>query len=220
MPRITDARRAARHSEILHAAWTCFDREGLHATTMDDIIRASGLSAGAVYGYFSSKEALIEAAVTTSLSALRGILDDICDRDPPSDPPELVREMTDIIASHTQREGFSLARIAIHGWSEAQRNERLRETVGGFYRAFRDRLARLAERWRAAGMIQADADPDAVSKALLSLLLGFVVQGAILGDASPAALGAGLSSLRAPDAVRRSGHSRRSRPRPGVSASE
>ena len=198
MPRITAARRAARRMEILNAAWTCFDRKGLHATTMEDIIRASGLSAGAVYTYFASKEELIEAAVTESLSELRTVLDGVWDRDPPPEPPELVRETTRLIAGHAQREGFSLVRIAVHGWSESQRNERLRETVAGFYRVFRGRLARLADDWRTAGVIQADADTNAVSQALLSLLLGFVVQSAILGDASPSAHETGLSSLRQP----------------------
>ena len=75
MPKISDERRAARHAQILDAAWTCFQRQGLHATTMDDIIRASGLSAGAVYSYFPSKEELIFAAVTTSLAGLRDRVD-------------------------------------------------------------------------------------------------------------------------------------------------
>ena len=216
MPRISDARRAARRMEILNAAWACFDRGGLHATTMEDIIRASGLSAGAVYLYFPSKEALIEVAVTTSLSGLRGTLDGVWDRDPPPTPTELVREMTEIIAAHTHREGFSLARIAIHGWSEAQRNPRLHEIVSRFYRAFRERLTELAARWRAVGMIPADADSDATSKALLSLMLGFVAQSAILGDASPAAHATGLSALGAHGVLKRNRRARRSNPVPVV----
>lgn len=198
MPRITQARRAERRMEILQAAWRCFDRGGLHATTMDDIIRASGLSAGAVYTYFASKEELIDAAVTTSLSELRGILDDLWGCDPPPAPAEFVREMIGIIDRFAQREGFNLARIAIHGWSEAQRNERLRATVAGFYGAFRGRLAEVAERWRAAGTIDPSADPEYVAKMLLSLVLGFVVQSVILGDATAEAHACGLAALGQP----------------------
>ena len=75
MPKISDDKRAARRVQILEAAWVCFQREGLHATTMDDIIRASRLSAGAVYSYYPSKEDLILAAVTMSLSGLRARLE-------------------------------------------------------------------------------------------------------------------------------------------------
>ncbi len=160
---------------------------------MDDI-RTSGLSAGAVYTYFPSKEALIEAAVTTSLSSLRS-LSDVCSRDPPLAPAAFVGEATGIIARFAQREEFGLARIAIHGWSEAQRNERLRATVTGFYGAFREHLAHLAGRWRLAGMIDPDADPESAAKMLLSLVLGFVVQSAILGDATAEDHASGLAAV-------------------------
>ena len=40
---------------------------------MADIIRVSGLSAGAVYLYFRSKDDLIEAAVTSSLENSRNL---------------------------------------------------------------------------------------------------------------------------------------------------
>ena len=63
MPKISDEKRAARRIQILEAAWICFQKQGLHATTMSDIIATSGLSAGAVYSYFASKEDLILAAI-------------------------------------------------------------------------------------------------------------------------------------------------------------
>ena len=59
MPKISDERRAERRAQILDAARRCFHGQGLHATSMADIIKASGLSAGAVYGYFASKEDLV-----------------------------------------------------------------------------------------------------------------------------------------------------------------
>ena len=38
-----------------------FARDGFHQTSMADILRQSGLSAGAVYSYFSGKEEIIAA---------------------------------------------------------------------------------------------------------------------------------------------------------------
>ena len=40
---------------------TCFARQGYHATSMDDVVRESGLSVGAIYSYFASKEDLFLA---------------------------------------------------------------------------------------------------------------------------------------------------------------
>ena len=54
-----------RRAQILEAALECFARKGFHAATMDDLVRASGLSKGSLYWHFSSKEevflALFEA---------------------------------------------------------------------------------------------------------------------------------------------------------------
>lgn len=198
MPKISDERRAARKEQILNAAWTCFQREGLQATTMEDIIRASGLSAGAVYGYFASKDDLILAAVTTSLSGIGALLEPVFQKRPAPAPERLLSDIASVIAGFAARDGFDLRRIALLGWSEAQRNERLRETMRVFYLGFRNQLARAARDWKRDGLVRHDADATKIAKAMLSLVLGFVVQSAIIGDVDPAAVGAGLKEFSEP----------------------
>src|ERR1700750_3515130 len=61
MPKISQAKRDARQQQILDAALACFSENGFHQTGMADIVRRSGLSHGAVYLYFQSKDDLIEA---------------------------------------------------------------------------------------------------------------------------------------------------------------
>ncbi|TCR67472.1 TetR/AcrR family transcriptional regulator [Bosea sp. BK604] len=200
MPKISDEKRAARRAQILEAAWSCFQREGLHATTMDDIIRASGLSAGAVYSYYPSKDKLIMAAVTTSLSGLSALIEPILKAEPPPSPDDFVRQVTATIAGFTARDGYDLKRIALLGWSEAQRNERLRETMRGFYLAFRGRLADLVGSWRRSGLVGESVPEQDMAKALMSIILGFVVQAAILGDVDGAALASGLDGFARPTA--------------------
>ncbi len=195
MPKISDERRAARRTQILEGAWACFQRQGLHATTMDDIIRASDLSAGAVYSYFRSKEDLILAAVTTSLGDVRDLVAPIFETRPAPGPEELVRRITATVTGYTVHETYDLRRIALLGWAEAQRNERLRETMQGFYRAFRARLEAASADWRAAGLVAAEARDADVAKLILSAILGFVVQSALLGDVAPDAVADGLRAL-------------------------
>lgn len=195
MPKISDERRAARRAQILNAAWTCFQRQGLHATTMDDIIKASGLSAGAVYSYFPSKEELILAAVTTSLTGLAALLTPTLEARPLPPPDELVRRIAAAIVAFTDRDGYDLRRIALLGWSEAQRNDRLRETMREHYLAFREGLATAAGIWRAEGALPAEADPQRTARVLLSAILGFVAQSALLGDVTAEDLAGGLAGL-------------------------
>src|SRR5215813_1359022 len=74
MPKISDEQRQARRAQILAAAWRCFARNGIHATSMEEIIREADLSAGAVYLYYKGKEDLILAAIETYMRELRGML--------------------------------------------------------------------------------------------------------------------------------------------------
>ena len=61
MPRLTPERRAMRRDQVLRAAVRCVIRSGFQGLTMSEVIAESGLSAGAVYGYFASKDALLAA---------------------------------------------------------------------------------------------------------------------------------------------------------------
>lgn len=64
MPKVSEEHRKQRRNEIARAALRCFADKGFAATSMTDIIAESGLSAGAIYGHFASKEELIEVAVS------------------------------------------------------------------------------------------------------------------------------------------------------------
>jgi AcrR family transcriptional regulator len=59
MPKLKPDTQRARREHILDAAELSFARAGFHATTMQDICREAGVSPGALYLYFPSKEALI-----------------------------------------------------------------------------------------------------------------------------------------------------------------
>ncbi|HEY5798522.1 MAG TPA: TetR family transcriptional regulator C-terminal domain-containing protein, partial [Bosea sp. (in: a-proteobacteria)] len=97
----------------------------------------------------------------------------------------------------TAREGYDLKRIALLGWSEAQRNEGLRATMRGFYLAFRDQIEAVLERGVQAGRFDATVSRKDAAKALLAAVLGFVVQSAILGDVDPAEIAGGLAGFAA-----------------------
>ena len=197
MPKISDEHRAARQAQILDAAWRCFYRQGVQATTMEQIIAESGLSASAMYRYFAGKDDIIVAAIGSSLSRLGQLLEPILEAPQQRSVPALLQQVTAAIQSFSERPGFNLCRIALHGWSEAQRNERLRGLMRDFYAAFRDRLADRVRRWQAEGEVDAAAEPADVAQTLLSLLLGFVVQSAIVHDADPQAHQRGLQAMRA-----------------------
>jgi AcrR family transcriptional regulator len=65
-PDVSEERRA----QIIEAALACFTRKGYANTTMDDIVAESGLSKGAIYWYFKSKDDVFQAAFTSMFEAV------------------------------------------------------------------------------------------------------------------------------------------------------
>jgi len=64
MPRVSEDHLTARREQILAAARRCFLRKGVHNTSMQDLIGEAGMSVGAVYRYFRSKDEIINAIKT------------------------------------------------------------------------------------------------------------------------------------------------------------
>lgn len=79
MPRLTEQKMNDRRRDIIAAAGRCFARKGIQATTMREIFAEAGMSAGAVYNYFKTKDDLIAAGIKDStdenLAALRNATD-------------------------------------------------------------------------------------------------------------------------------------------------
>ena len=69
MPKVSDEHREAVRSKLLKAAARCLARKGYEATTTRDIATEAKVSAGTLYNYFPSKEALIEALAEEHLGA-------------------------------------------------------------------------------------------------------------------------------------------------------
>ena len=57
-------RKTQRPGEILEAAFDAFAERGFAATRMEDVAARAGVTKGAIYFYFKTKECLFEAMVT------------------------------------------------------------------------------------------------------------------------------------------------------------
>lgn len=75
----------ARPDEILDAALEVFSREGFEAARVEDVAKVAGLSKGAVYLYFPSKEDLLRALIAREVAPFAkglGVLADAGKSDP------------------------------------------------------------------------------------------------------------------------------------------
>lgn len=65
----------ARRRELVDAATALFAARGLAATTMDEIARSAGVSRGAVYHHFSTREELFAACFDDAMAHIYAALD-------------------------------------------------------------------------------------------------------------------------------------------------
>ncbi|WP_067574296.1 TetR/AcrR family transcriptional regulator [Nocardia acidivorans] len=193
MPRVSEEHLERRRQQILDAAQTCFARKGLHTTTMQDVFAESGLSAGAVYRYFKSKDDIIAALTTEATVDLRAALSEAVYSDPLPTPPELVRAITETVVRLSGPGGP--VRLIPQAWALALTDPNIadyvRTSIGGIRRLWVD----YAERMRDIGWLPPDADTEAVAKAFIGLLPGFILQFLILGDTDPESFTRGVEQL-------------------------
>src|ERR1700722_13549032 len=197
MPRLTDERRQERREQILEAARACLQEHGLEAVSMEMIIARSGLSTGAVYGYFKGKDEIINAAVTEGTAALgREGAPILRTPDPPPLPvlmEQLLRTVEDF--GKDRNDGIDRLLVAMHGWSHSQSNPELKAATLAPSRTQRELFAETARRWQSAGVLDPGADPEGIAQLLASIILGFAAQRALAGDADVRAHVGALEAL-------------------------
>lgn len=173
-PKTSDAQRAARRRQVLDAAFICFARDGFHRTSMDDIVRQSGMSPGAIYGYFSGKRELITAIAEERHRQEREINERaLACPDPMAALEQLLRDYRLWLADPGER---MRRRVGVEIWAEASRGTSLdREIVEGVDAA-RSAVATLLGRIADEGVLSPRTDIDTASRALVALFQGLALQ--------------------------------------------
>jgi len=164
VPKVSDAHLAARRRQILDAAAACFARDGFHRTSMQDIVRESGISAGLVYRYFEGKDDVI-AAIVTEWHDQRQVF---------STGPLDQRSAAylDYLRAVGAPSSSSTLRLGVQIWAEAVRNPRIRDLAR---RNVDDPRAAVAA--ALAGVRLAPGiTPDAFARVLIAIYQGLALQ--------------------------------------------
>jgi AcrR family transcriptional regulator len=163
-----------RRKEILAAAKACFARDGFHATTMRDIYRESGLSPGAVYNHFASKEEIVRALGEERLRQARAQRDAVELID---DPLEAMRLLAAGTREVLVREQDLLMDLQFAG--EALRNESIAEISRQTFNATLETVVGLIGRAQRTGQLDPSLDADALARLFIGIFQGVAVQTAI-----------------------------------------
>jgi AcrR family transcriptional regulator len=201
MPRRSDEHLQMRREQIVQAALRCFAREGFHATTMQEVVAESGLSAGAVYRYFPSKTVLVVAVAGSVLQVASALLERMGAQEPLPPPDEVIGGLLDSVLANVAAAEVDVTRVALSVWAEAMRDDELAGLAAQFYGEIRAAFVALAVRWREEGLLRPDSDPDAVGRVMFALVPGFILQRLILGDVTTQQVRDGLRALLAASPV-------------------
>jgi len=179
MPRVTQAHLDARHRQILAAAHRCFARHGFHGTTMQEVADEAGLSVGAIYRYFGSKEALIEALAAWGREQKGQALKELRAGEGAEGLGRMVEEILTLLADP---EAEAAVRLDVRLWGESLGQPALAGVMSGGLDALLKPIATYLRRERKGGRLRADVDPEGVARTVVGLIAGIELQKAVDPD--------------------------------------
>lgn len=160
MPKLTPETQKARRERILDAAERCFANAGFHRCTMQEICKEAGISPGALYVYFASKEELIAGIVERDRNKLASKLAEL------TDAPDLLSALAKLGEHYTIEEPHYKRVLNIEIGCEATRNAAVGETFRSVDEFCRQNFEQVFERARQDGKIAPRDDSRTLSEVL------------------------------------------------------
>ncbi len=164
-----------RRAQILEAARLCFGEAGYHKTKMDDIVARAGLSKGALYWHFKSKEEIFlalfdqfEQAIFASWEAL-----------PPLPADQALQREGEIVLATMLHD-----RSLVETWTEFIKHPLARERFARLYVGSRARLRETIEAGVERGELRT-CDASAIAGGVTALIEGLLLQALVDPDFDP-----------------------------------
>ncbi len=184
MPRIPKANFEERRKFVIDAAMTCFSQKGFHQTTMQDVATEAGVSPGALYTYFKSKEDIIEEAAKErrqsravrmeTASLLDGAIATIS------------QIFTDFSGTLERGDISPESRIRPQIWADALSNDRTSHILKESWGDIIERNAQVVRRGQDSGEIDPTLNSESVALMVLCIADGLLLHKLVDPDATDA----------------------------------
>ncbi len=178
-------RGAATRDQILNAATRLIHLQGYHCTSLDDVLRESGVGKGNFYYHFKSKEDLGYAIIDRVIEAFIGRALQPIFADASGDPVAQIHTFLDqVLDSQRQRNcvgGCPMGNLA----SElSDVHEGFRQRLAGIFFEWRVTLTEALNRAQARGSVRQDCRPAAIAQFLVAALEGAILLAKVTRDIS------------------------------------
>jgi AcrR family transcriptional regulator len=180
-PIVSEEYKEKKRQEILQSAHVCFAEKGFEASTVDDIVAHSGLSKGAIYNYFKSKDeiylALMEGQTNNSGSEFAKA---IAERKTALDKLNYLFEAyQDNDPNDEENKGQAIVHFEFRLYST--RNPKLKEVLTERYKDFFvSLLTRIIKEGQNAGEFNKELDPAIYADIFWAMISGITLQATIL----------------------------------------
>lgn len=159
-------------NKILETATELFSKSGYDATGVAEICQLAGVSKGAFYHHFSTKQALFMALLDSYLNSLESGFNQM--RQDSHGVPKVIIQMAEITGSLFQAADIHLP-IFLEFWTQANHDPQIWETAISPYRRFQSYFADMIQEGIDEGSI-APVDPQLAARVLVSLAIGMLMQ--------------------------------------------
>lgn len=163
MPKLAEETKQQRRRVLLDAAWRCVSRGSFRNLVVDDVCAEAGLSKGAFYTYFASKDALLMALLEDDAAGLDELLADAAEQ--PSGAGQIRRFVAGLV---DRGAGAGAVQLRADLWAEVASDDALRQHFLAAMQQRRARLSRLIADAVAAGEL-VDVPPNALAAVFLAL---------------------------------------------------
>ena len=166
-----EKRQEDQRRRIMDAAIRAFARGGFHATGMQTVCAEAGMSPGALYRYFPSKEAIIEAIVERDRADIPQQLAPLLDAENVVDA--LIASAHQFLVGNLRPESLPLFPEL---YAEAIRNSAVREIMTRCDDEVGDIIVRVVERGMALGQIDPTLDAREAVRFLMAATDGVLMR--------------------------------------------
>ena len=184
-PKVTEEYKEQKKKELLESAMACFAEKGYQSATIDDIVAHSGMSKGAVYNYFKSKEdiylTLLEEATKFSFARFHQSFT------PDMSASEKLHQLFTINASlpFQEEEKRKWVSVQLEFWINASRNPELKEKMRERLSMYRTFTQAIIQEGQETGEFRKDVNPAVLAESFWVLLDGAFLHVLIDEEAYP-----------------------------------
>ncbi len=166
-----------RKTQIIRAAAKCFAKKGIHQTSMQEICGAANISAGALYRYFASKDAIILSMAESEKNANEQLITHL---DNSSDVVEgLCQALPSIVAILSNRE---YGRLAIEISAETSRNPAMAKLFQSNDTQLKTAMIKALKAGQNQGVVNKDLDVKGAVYVILAMFDGITLRSTSLAS--------------------------------------